>query len=111
MKTLKLIFIYIIFIGTVILWFLPDYSFLNKVVFVLVLCCSLALIRVIFGPTAPDRALATDIFGLVVIGFCAVLYLETKKAFYLDIAIAWALQSFIGVLALSKYLEGRKFDD
>jgi multicomponent Na+:H+ antiporter subunit F len=30
---------------------------------------------------------------------------------YLNIAIAWALLSFIGTLALAKYLEGRGFDE
>jgi len=30
---------------------------------------------------------------------------------YIDIGIAWGLQSFIGTLALAKYLEGRSFDD
>jgi len=49
--------------------------------------------------------------GIVVVGCCAVLGLYTKKDFYLNVALAWALLSFIGTIALAKFLEGRSFDD
>jgi multicomponent Na+:H+ antiporter subunit F len=52
-----------------------------------------------------------DILGIIIVGFCAILGLETKKDFYLNIALAWALLSFIGTIALAKFLEGRNFDD
>ncbi|MCS7227739.1 MAG: monovalent cation/H+ antiporter complex subunit F [Endomicrobia bacterium] len=42
---------------------------------------------------------------------CGILAIFTKANFFIDIAIAWALQSFIGNLALAKYLEGKKFDE
>jgi multisubunit Na+/H+ antiporter MnhF subunit len=29
----------------------------------------------------------------------------------LDVALAWALLSFIGTIALAKFLEGRQYDD
>ncbi|MFC1510987.1 monovalent cation/H+ antiporter complex subunit F [Candidatus Margulisiibacteriota bacterium] len=63
------------------------------------------------GPTAPDRAVAVDILGIVTVGFCAILLVSTKLSYLLDIAIAWALVSYIGTLALAKYLEGKQFDD
>jgi len=74
-------------------------------------CCFLCLYRIGLGPTAPDRTVAIDILGIVVVGFCAILALVTKKDYYLNIALAWALLSFIGTIALAKYLEGRDFDD
>jgi multicomponent Na+:H+ antiporter subunit F len=49
--------------------------------------------------------------GIVIVGFCAVLGLVTKKDFYLNVALAWALLSFIGTIALAKFLEGRSFDE
>lgn len=78
---------------------------------VLFLCCFMCLYRVGCGPSAPDRTVAIDILGIVVVGFCALLAIVTKKEFYLTIAIAWALLSFIGTIALAKYLEGRGFDE
>jgi multicomponent Na+:H+ antiporter subunit F len=77
----------------------------------LFICCFLCLYRIGLGPTAPDRTVAIDTLGIVVVGFCAILSLVTKKDFYLNIALAWALLSFIGTIALAKFLEGRNFDD
>ncbi|HTY44493.1 MAG TPA: monovalent cation/H+ antiporter complex subunit F [Patescibacteria group bacterium] len=82
-----------------------------KLMLFLLICFLLSLIRVLKGPTPADRSVATDIFGILVIGFCAILAVYTNKDWYMDIAIAWGLQSFIGVLALAKFLEGRNFDD
>ena len=77
----------------------------------LMACCFLCLYRIGRGPSAPDRTVAIDILGIVVVGFCAILSLVTGKDFYLNIALGWALLSFIGTIALAKFLEGRSFDD
>jgi multicomponent Na+:H+ antiporter subunit F len=84
---------------------------LARCFFVLLLCFLFCLFRVMIGPTAADRAVAIDTLGVLIVGFCAILSLPTGRDWYLDIAIAWALQSFIGALALAKYLEGRGFDE
>jgi multicomponent Na+:H+ antiporter subunit F len=78
---------------------------------VLLLCCFLCLYRIARGPTAPDRTVAIDILGIVIVGFCALLAVITGKDFYINLAITWALLSFIGTVALAKYLEGRGFDE
>jgi multicomponent Na+:H+ antiporter subunit F len=54
---------------------------------------------------------AIDILGIVIVGFCALIGVDTGKDFYLNIALAWALLSFIGTIALAKFLEGRSFDE
>ena len=77
----------------------------------LLICCFLCLYRIGRGPSAPDRTVAIDILGIVVVGFCALLALVTGRDFYLNIALAWALLSFIGTIALAKFLEGRNFDE
>jgi len=74
-------------------------------------CCFMCLYRIGRGPSAPDRTVAIDILGIVVIGFCALLALATGHDFYLNVALAWALLSFIGTIALAKFLEGRNFDE
>ena len=86
-------------------------GFVARAVYVLILASLLCLFRVLRGPTAADRIVATDIFGILVVGFCAVVSVATGRSWYIDIGIAWALQSFIGALALSKYLEGKAFDE
>jgi len=83
----------------------------SKLTLYLLLCFFLALYRILRGPTAADRSVATDILGILVVGFCAIMAIFSGKDWYMDIAIAWALQSFIGTLALAKFLEGRGFDE
>jgi multicomponent Na+:H+ antiporter subunit F len=78
---------------------------------VLLLCCFMCLFRVARGPTAPDRTVAIDILGIVIVGFCALLSVVTGKEWFITVAITWALLSFIGTIALAKYLEGRGFDE
>lgn len=77
----------------------------------LFVCCFLCLYRIGRGPSAPDRTVAIDILGIVIVGFCGLMGLSTGRDFYLNIALAWALLSFIGTIALAKFLEGRSFDD
>ena len=82
-------------------------------IFMLILLFSgfLCLYRIGKGPSAPDRTVAIDILGTLMVGFCAILTWITGKAFYMNIGITWALLSFIGTIALAKYLEGRSFDE
>ena len=49
----------------------------------LFICCFLCLYRIGRGPSAPDRTVAIDILGIVIVGFCALLGLVTGKDFYL----------------------------
>jgi multicomponent Na+:H+ antiporter subunit F len=86
-------------------------GFVGRVIYILILSSLMVLYRVLRGPTAADRIVAIDIFGILIVGLCAVLSIATGRSWYIDIGIAWGLQSFIGTLALSKYLEGRSFDD
>ena len=77
---------------------------------VLLVSSLLCLHRVGRGPSAPDRTIAIDILGTLVVGFCCLMALWTEMEYYMNIAIAWALVSFVGTLALAKYLEGRSYD-
>jgi len=90
---------------------LPYIGFLGRGLYIIILACILCLYRVWRGPTGADRIVAIDILGIMIVGLCAVLTISTGRSWYIDIGIAWALQSFIAALALSKYLEGKGFDD
>lgn len=85
--------------------------FLKRAFFILVFSAIFCLWRILKGPTAADRAVALDIFGILIVGFCAILGIPTGREWYIDIGIAWALQSFISILVLGKYLEGRNLDE
>ena len=78
---------------------------------ILLVACFLCLYRIALGPTAPDRTVAIDILGTLIVGFTCIYAIYTKQEFYMNIALAWALLSFIGTVALAKYLEGRDFHE
>ncbi|MDD5155732.1 MAG: monovalent cation/H+ antiporter complex subunit F [Candidatus Omnitrophica bacterium] len=86
-------------------------GWLEKAFFILIFCGIFCAWRLLIGPTAADRAVALDIFGILILGFCAILGVPTGRDWYIDIGIAWALQSFISILAIGKYMEGRGFDE
>jgi multicomponent Na+:H+ antiporter subunit F len=77
----------------------------------LCLASSLCLWRAWLGPTAADRAVAVDLLGILMVGFCAVLTVQTGRDLYMVVGLAWSLVAFVGSLALAKHLEGRRFDD
>ena len=90
---------------------LPYVGFLGRGLYIIILACIMCLFRIWKGPTSADRIVAIDILGIMIIGLCAILTISTGRSWYIDIGIAWALQSFISTLALSKYLEGKGFDE
>jgi multicomponent Na+:H+ antiporter subunit F len=66
----------------------------------------IAFIRFLKGPTAPDRVVALDtmtVIGISVIVFIAFI---AKRFIYVDVALVYGLLSFLGVIAVARYLEG-----
>ena len=84
--------------------------FMQIALLALIIASAMCLHRIARGPTAPDRTVAIDILGTLMVGFCCLMTLHTELDYYLNVAIAWALISFVGTLALAKYLEGRAYD-
>jgi len=84
--------------------------YMEIALWVLMLCSALCLYRIGRGPSAPDRTVAIDILGTLVVGFCCLTAIWQGQDYYMNIAIAWALISFVGTLALAKRLEGRTYD-
>lgn len=71
----------------------------------------LCLLRAIIGPTLPDRVVAIDIFGIIVVGICAIISIKTHRSFIIDIGIAWIILSYIGTLTMAKYLGRKKLNE
>ncbi len=90
---------------------LPYVGFVGRVFYIIILSAFMCLFRIMMGPTSADRIVAIDILGILIVGICAILSISTGRSWYIDIGIVWALQSFISALALSKYLEGKGFDE
>ncbi|MER2534988.1 MAG: cation:proton antiporter [Rhizobiaceae bacterium] len=74
---------------------------------VLSLAFLLTVLRVVKGPTLPDRVLALDMLVAVAIGFIAVIGMKTGFTFYVDIAIALALVGFLATIAFARFVLAR----
>lgn len=86
-------------------------EFLNILLYIQIALSGICLYRIIRGPTIPDRMVGVDIFGILVVGVCAIISILTERSFILDIGIAWIILSFIGTLTLAKYLTGKKLNE
>ncbi|OYT60483.1 cation:proton antiporter [Euryarchaeota archaeon ex4484_178] len=80
------------------LWFLTA--------FILMLWIFLSILRLILGPTAPDRVVALDTVNTLVVALMIILAVAYNQIIYVDIAIVYALLSFVTTLYIAKYLEG-----
>jgi multicomponent Na+:H+ antiporter subunit F len=86
-------------------------NFLTILLYIQIAMSAVCLYRIIRGPTIPDRMVGIDIFGILVVGICTIIAIQTGKSFVLDIGIAWIILSFIGTLTLAKYLSGKKLNE
>ncbi len=86
-------------------------NYLNILLYIQIALSGLCMYRIIRGPTIPDRMVGVDIFGILVVGICAIIAIQTGRSFILDIGIAWIILSFIGTLTLAKYLSGKKLNE
>lgn len=66
----------------------------------------LSMVRLILGPTAPDRVISADTLSVIatitLVGF-ALLF---GSQLYLDVALIYSTLAFVGVVALARAIEG-----
>jgi multicomponent Na+:H+ antiporter subunit F len=67
----------------------------------------LVLIRVIWGPSLPDRVVAVDLLGITAVCLMIVAAARAKEAAFLDAAVVIALLGFLGTIAYARYIERR----
>jgi multicomponent Na+:H+ antiporter subunit F len=65
----------------------------------------LAFVRLVRGPSLPDRVVALDLIGTLVVGVIAVYAIMTGQPVLLDAAIVLALVAFLGTVAFARYVE------
>jgi multicomponent Na+:H+ antiporter subunit F len=65
----------------------------------------LALLRLAKGPTPADRVVALDVMTIISISLIVFIATMAGRIIYIDVALVYALISFIGVVAVARYLE------
>jgi multicomponent Na+:H+ antiporter subunit F len=65
----------------------------------------LSFIRMLRGPTLPDRVVSFDLVGVLIVGIAIVTAAITREQAFLDVAMVIALVSFVGTVAYARYIE------
>jgi multicomponent Na+:H+ antiporter subunit F len=68
---------------------------------------ALALVRALRGPTVYDRILAVNMFGTKTALLLAVVAFLYGRPDFLDLALAYALINFVGILAVLVFFQKR----
>lgn len=64
-----------------------------------------AFIRLLAGPSLPDRVVALDVLATMAVGALALVSITTGQAVLLDVALGIAIITFLGTVALAISLE------
>ncbi|WP_438749511.1 cation:proton antiporter [Pararhizobium sp. O133] len=64
----------------------------------------MTVVRIVRGPTLPDRVLGLDMLVAIAIGFIAVIAIRSGYNLYIDIAIALGLAGFLATIAFARFI-------
>jgi len=71
---------------------------------ILLLALILVVIRLVKGPSTPDRIISLDMIGSILIGLILCLGIAKDNSIYIDVVLIITLILFVGTVAMSKYL-------
>lgn len=78
---------------------------LQGILGLLSLALAISFWRLVRGPSAPDRVVALDLIAGVSVGMISVFTALTGEQQLLRVAMGLALISFLGTVAVARYLE------
>ncbi|MBT2599569.1 Na(+)/H(+) antiporter subunit F1 [Oceanobacillus kimchii] len=61
--------------------------------------------RIIIGPSLPDRVVALDMIGVMLVSSIAIISVLQGTKAYLEVILILAILAFISTIAFSKYIE------
>ena len=71
------------------------------------LAALLVLVRLVRGPSVPDRIVALDVLVQVVVAGIAVAAAVTRDGTYLSVLVAVSLLAFVGTVTVGRFIERR----
>jgi multicomponent Na+:H+ antiporter subunit F len=73
----------------------------------LVLAVTISFVRLVRGPSLPDRVVALDLMTTLGIGVIAAYAISLDQPIFIDIAVVVALISFLATIAFAYYVYKR----
>ncbi len=74
---------------------------------VLAVATLLVLVRLVRGPSVPDRVVSLDLLAQIIVAGIAVGLAATRKDTYLAVLVAVSLLSFVGTTTVARFVERR----
>ena len=71
------------------------------------LAAVLVLVRLVLGPSVPDRIVALDVLVQVIVAGIAVAAAATRDGTYLSVLVAVSLLAFVGTVTIGRFIERR----
>jgi len=65
-----------------------------------------AFLRLLMGPNGSDRAVSLDTITLISTNLLVLIALLQGRSMLIDVAIVYSILSFLGILAIARYLDG-----
>lgn len=65
----------------------------------------LIFIRLILGPTLPDRVVALELLATVAVSMTGMYAIFVDRNSFIDVAIVAALTAFLGAIGFARFLE------
>lgn len=62
-------------------------------------------IRLVKGPTLPDRIVALDMMTVLIVSFCGLYAILSGETAFVDVAIVVAIIGFLATVALARYVD------
>ncbi|GAB2557205.1 Na(+)/H(+) antiporter subunit F1 [Gracilibacillus alcaliphilus] len=66
---------------------------------------AISVIRTIIGPSLPDRIVALDMIGVMLVSCIAIISVSYGTKAFLEVILILAILAFISTIAFSKYIE------
>ena len=71
------------------------------------LAAVLVLVRLVLGPSVPDRIVALDVLVQIIVAGIAVAAAVTRDGTYLSLLVAVSLLAFVGTVTVGRFIERR----
>lgn len=78
---------------------------INTTYLLLSISLLLTFIRMVKGPSLPDRVVSLELITSIVVGIVGLHAIDTGVASFLDIAIVLALTAFLAAIGFAHFLE------
>ncbi len=66
-----------------------------------------AFIRLVLGPTTPDRVVSVDAITILAVALAGILAVASQRSAFIDVAIALALVAFLATVAFAWFIDRR----